>query len=303
MSIGTTFFPGVIPTISANGTTNGILWAVRTEFYNVPGPSILYAFDATNIATKLYSSDQNSSRDTPGDAVKFAVPTVVQGKVYVGTAAEVSTYGLLNGATQTATPAISPSSQSFSSSVQVTITDSTSGAVIYYTTDGSVPSTSSKIYGGAFTLTSTTTVHAIAIASGFLASPMASATYTLSTQAAMPTFNPPPGNYSSAQSVSISTTTSNSTIYYTTDGSIPTTSSTKYTGPVSIALGNSETLSAIAVASGLSNSPVASGVYNITPPAATPMLSPGQGTYAAGQQVTISDATTGVIIYYTTNGV
>ncbi len=301
--IGTTYFPGVIPTISANGTSNGILWGVRTEFYNVPGPSILYAFDATNIATKLYSSDQNASRDTPGNAVKFAVPTVVQGKVYVGTAAEVSAYGLLNGATQTATPVFSPSSQSFAPSIQITMTDGTSGAAIYYTTDGSTPSTSSTAYSGPFTLNSTTTVNVIAIASGFLASPVATATYTLSTQAVMPVFNPPPGSYSSEQSVSISSTTPNSTIYYTTDGSTPTTSSTRYTGPVVIALDTSVTLSAIAAASGLSNSPVARGVYNLTSPAATPVLSPGQGTYAAGQQVTISDATDGATIYYTTNGV
>jgi hypothetical protein len=179
MSIGTTFFPGVIPTISANGTKNGILWAIRTEFYNVPAPAILYAFDATNIKTKLYSSDQNATRDTPGNAVKFAVPTVVQGKVYVGTASEVTAYGLLNGATQAATPVISPSSQSFNSSIQVTITDSTSGATIYYTTDGSTPTTSSKVYSSPFTLASTTTVNAIAIASGFLTSPVATTTYTI----------------------------------------------------------------------------------------------------------------------------
>ena len=300
--IGSTFFPGVIPTISANGTSSGILWAIRTEFYNVPGPSILYAFDATNIATKLYSSDQNASRDTPGNAVKFAVPTVVQGKVYVGTAAEVSAYGLLNGSTQTATPVISPSSKSFTTSIQVTITDSASGATIYYTTDGSTPSTSSKVYSGSFSLTSTTTVNAMAVASGLLASPMASATYTLTTQAAMPTFKPSPGTYTSAQTVSISTTTPNATIYYTTDGSKPTTASTKYSGPVSIPLEASETLSAIAVASGFSNSPVASGVYNITPPAATPTFSPVGGTYTAAQTVTISDEEIDATIYYTTNG-
>ena len=77
----------------------------------------------------------------------------------------------------------------------------------------------------------------------------------------MPTFNPPPGSYSGVQSVTISSTTANATIYYTTDGSTPTTSSTKYSGPISV--GMTETLSAIAAANGLSNSPIASGVYTV----------------------------------------
>ena len=90
---------------------------------------------------------------------------------------------------------------------------------------------------------------------------MASVTYTLVTQVATPAFNPPPGTYSAVQSVTISTTTPNATIYYTVDGTTPTTSSTKYTGSISV--GTTETLSAIAVASGFSNSPVASGLYTI----------------------------------------
>lgn len=298
--IGTTSFPGAIPTISANSANNGILWAVRTEFYNVYQPSILYAFDATNITTKLYSSDQNAARDTPGIAVKFAVPTVVQGKVYVGTAAEVNVYGLLNGATQAATPMISPPSESFQSSIQVTITDSTPAATIYYTTDGSTPSTASQVYNGPFTITSSATVNAVAVASGFLTAPVATAIYTLTTQASTPTFNPPPATYTSTQSVAISSTTPGATIYYTTDGSVPTTASTKYAGPVSV--NTIETLSAIAVASGFTDSSVESGLYNIRPPAPIPTFSPITGTYTTPQTVTISDTTAGATIYYTTNG-
>jgi hypothetical protein len=300
ISIGTTSFPGVIPTISANGANNGILWAIRTEFYSIYQPSILYAFDATNIKTKLYSSDQDAVRDTPGLAVKFTVPTVAQGKVYVGTAAEVNVYGLLNGVTQAATPMISPAPQSFHPSIQVTITDSTPAATIYFTTDGNAPSTSSPVYSGPITITSSTTINAMAIASGFLASPVATTTYTLTTQAATPTFNPPPATYTSTQSVGISSTTPGATIYYTTDGSTPTTASTKYAGPVSI--DSTETLLAIAVASGFTDSLVASGVYTITPPAPTPIFNPVPGTYTTPQTVTISDATAGATIYYTTNG-
>ena len=247
------------PTVSANGTTDGIVWSLKTDNYSTQGTAILYAHDATNVANLLYSSESDAARDNPGDSVKFIVPTVINGKVYVGSESQLSVYGLLNGSTQAATPVITPASQSFSPSVQVKITDSTSGASIYYTTNGSQPTTGSTQYTGPFTLTTTTTVNAIAAGTGLEQSPEASATYTLSTQVVMPTFNPPPGYYTAVQSVTISTTTPNATIYYTTDGTTPTTASTKYAGPVSV--GVTETLSAIAVASALSNSPVASGLY------------------------------------------
>jgi hypothetical protein len=67
------------PTISANGTTNGIVWTLRTDNYSSNGREILYAHNATNVATLLYSSEQNVSRDNPGNSVKFIVPTVFNG--------------------------------------------------------------------------------------------------------------------------------------------------------------------------------------------------------------------------------
>ena len=258
-SVGPQFSP--TPSVSANGTTNGIVWSLKTDNYASQGREILYAHDASNVANLLYSSESNVTRDNPGNSVKFIVPTVINGKVYVGSESQLSVFGLLSGATQAATPVINPASQSFNPSIQVTITDSTPGASIYYTIDGTTPTTASTKYSSPFTLTTTSTVNAIAAGTGLLQSPEASATYTLTTQVATPIFNPAAGYYTTVQSVTIRTTTPGATIYYTTDGTTPTTLSTKYTGPVSI--GITETLSAIAVASGLSNSPVASGLYTI----------------------------------------
>ena len=127
------------PAVSANGTTNGIVWSMLTDNYGSNGTAILYAHDASNVANLLYSSATNATRDNPGNSVKFTVPTVVNGKVYVGSESQLSVFGLLSGTTQVATPVITPASESFSPSVQVTITDSASGASIYYTTDGSLP--------------------------------------------------------------------------------------------------------------------------------------------------------------------
>src|SRR5205085_2211908 len=179
------------------------------------------------VSKLLYDTEQNQTRDNPGPAVKFVVPTVANGKVYVGSETQLSVYGLLNGATQTAAPVISPASESFSSSITVSMSDSTSGAVIHYTTDGTTPTATSTTYSAPFTVNKSETVQAIALATGHLASSVSSAKYTLITQAAMPTFSPAPGTYSSAQSVTIKTSAPNATIYYTTDGTTPTTTSLK----------------------------------------------------------------------------
>ena len=144
----------------------------------------------------------------------------------------------------------------------VTLSVATSGATIHYTTDGTTPTASSPVYGGPISVTRSTTIRAIAVASGMTDSAVASATYTL--QAAAPTFNPPGGSYLLPQFVQLSSASPNVTIYYTTDGSTPTTSSTRYTG--SILVLRTTTIRAIAVASGWSQSAVASATYSMLLP-------------------------------------
>jgi len=122
-----------------------------------------------------------------------------------------------------------------------------------------------------------------------------------SSTAATPTFSVPAGTYATAQTVTISDTTSGATIYYTTDGTTPTTSSTKYTTPLVLNSSGTFTVQAIAVASGSSNSAVATVVYTIHPTLAKPIFSPVAGSYTTSQTVTISDVST-TTIYYTTDG-
>ncbi len=256
-------FPGASPVVSSDGTQNGIVWALMTDLYTSNGSSILYAFNANNVAQEYYDSNQNSNRDNPGQAIKFTVPVITNGKVYVGAGGQIDVYGLLNGAQQTPEPVISPAGGTFSGSQQVTITDTISGATIYYTTDGSTPTTGSTKYTSPFQLSTDTTVQAIASASGYLQSAVASATYNFNTQTSMPQFSPAAGSYTTTQSVTISDSTSGAVIYYTTDGSTPTTSSTKYTGPITVSA--STVINAIATDSGLTNSNLASASYTITP--------------------------------------
>ena len=80
---------------------------------------MLRAYDATNVSTLLYDSSLTSGRDTLGTAIKFATPTVVNGKVYVGTRAEVDVFGLLSDLPQAAPPAFSVPGGSYASGFQV----------------------------------------------------------------------------------------------------------------------------------------------------------------------------------------
>jgi centrosomal CEP192-like protein len=86
-------FPGATLAISANGSTNGILWAVQRN--DVTAPGVLRAYDATNLRTELYSSNQAGSRDTLDIAAKFNTPLVANGKVFVVSVGQLTVYGLL----------------------------------------------------------------------------------------------------------------------------------------------------------------------------------------------------------------
>jgi hypothetical protein len=89
-------YPGATPSISSQGSSNGIAWAIDSSENGVrttQGPAVLHAYDATNLANELWTSAQ-AAGDQAGDAVKFTVPTVVNGKVYIGTRTEIDVYGL-----------------------------------------------------------------------------------------------------------------------------------------------------------------------------------------------------------------
>ncbi len=199
-----------------------------------------------------------------------------------------------------APPVFSPASGTYTVGQQVAITDTTPGAVIYYTSNGSAPTSASTQYTTAIPVPTTATLKAIAVVGSGLPSNVASATYTITPPAAIPSIAPAPGTYASAQSITITDTTPGAIIYYTTNGSAPTAASTKYTGAISVTA--SETIQAAATAPGYSLSAVATAAYAIQKVTASPKISPAAGTYTAAQTVTITDGTAGAVIYYTTNG-
>ena len=215
---------------------------------------------------------------------------------YAPSAVNTGTYTLV-----AAPPTFSVSPGMYTKPQSLVLGDITLGATIYYTIDGSIPTTSSLPYTGPIALSTNTTVIAMAAGGGFGASALSRGVYTFNLPVtAAPTFSPLPiGTFSTAQSVKLSDTTSGATIYYTTDGSTPTTASTQYTSPIAVSA--TTTIKAMAAVYGDSPSAVVSGTYTFA--ATTPTFSPlPYGTFNPPQSVTLSDATSGVTIYYTTDG-
>ena len=169
---------------------------------------------------------------------------------------------------------------------KVSITCATAGSTIYYTIDGTNPTASSTEYNSPFSVTSPTTVKAIATHTTLLTS---NVTELVVSQVATPTIQ---NNGSNA--ISITTTTPGATIYYTTDGSTPTTSSTQYTGPLTENVSN-VTIKAIAVKENMITSAVGSGSVMLQ--CATPVIT------REGLTFTLScSSPTDANLYYTLGG-
>jgi AraC-like DNA-binding protein len=187
--------PGGAMALSANGSTNGILWATTTyqqgaDYGTIPG--VLHAFDATNVSVELWNSRQNLSQDDFGLYAKFCPPMIANGKVYVSTFSNIlAVYGLLTP--KVAAPAFSLLQGTYTSAQQVSLSTTTPGASIRYTTDGSMPSETIGalwISGNPISVSATTTINAIAYEGGYRDSTVSTATYTINSGGAgtAPTF-------------------------------------------------------------------------------------------------------------------
>jgi hypothetical protein len=88
-------FPGTVESVSADGTSNGIVWSPQVDGFAWDGPAVLRAYNANDLSKPLYASNQAGPRDTAGGGVKFTTPTIANGMVYLGTQFEVDVYGLL----------------------------------------------------------------------------------------------------------------------------------------------------------------------------------------------------------------
>ena len=165
-------------------------------------------------------------------------------------------------------PTITPNGGSITTTDEISISCTTEGASIYYTTDGSTPSNTSTLYTSPFTLSESesTVIKAIAIKEGSENSAIVEATFTVTgivTKNETPIISPSNGNITTTDEISISCATEGASIYYTTDGSTPSNTSTLYTSPFTLSESESTMVKAIAIKDGLENSEIATATFTV----------------------------------------
>lgn len=223
-----------------------------------PGATIYYTTDGTAPSASSTQYTGPIAVNTSMTVTAIAVETGYQNS-------QTSSASYVIMPQQAAAPSFNPAAGPYGAPQSVTLSTTSAGAIIYYTTDGTPPTTSSTQYIGNNPIqvsSPNTLIQAIASGGGFATSPVASAQYVIQQPAATPVFSPSPGQYATGQNVTLSSP-SGASIYYTTDGSQPTTSSTPYAGPIPV--NATTTIQAIAFGGGFASSQVATGVYTIPP--------------------------------------
>jgi hypothetical protein len=237
------------------------------------------------------------------------------------TAAYTVNTGGGGGTTKVATPAASPvSGSTVNSGEQVALIPTTSGSAIYYITGATaaataVPTTTNgTLYSGPITITTATTIKAIAVKTDMINSAILTASYTITQQAVKPKATPQSSSVASGTTVTLTTTTTGADIYYTTGSTeaataVPTTGSTPYSSPIPITAAT--TIKAIAAKSGYTNSPVMTESYTITGGGSTAVAFTGLTADGSATQTTtkltltfnpgITDLTAVDIITFTPN--
>jgi alpha-tubulin suppressor-like RCC1 family protein len=284
----------------------GFAWKVATPKF-IPNPGTYTSTTSVTItcattgATIRYTtdgSDPTPSSPVYSSAISITSTTTLKAKA---TKSGMPDSNVAEGLylLKVALPSFSPAPGTFTTPQNVTITTSTSGATLRYTTDGSDPTSSSALYTGPVSIGFTTTLKARGFKTGWTDSDVKSGTYTMNFGTlTAPTMTPASGTYTSSVTVTLSSSESGTTIRYTTDGVEPTSASTAYTGPLALTL--TTALKAKVFHPDYNASATTTQTYTIQ--SATPTFSPDGGTYAAGQTITVtSDA--GTTIHYTINGV
>lgn len=254
-------------------------YAKTSWLYNASQGILLSYEDAASLSARCDYINSNGYGgliiwEITGDTNDFELTTLAFQKLIGGTVQTV------------ATPSFSPAGGTYTNAQTVTITCATSGAEIRYTTDGSEPVSSSPLYSLPLTVSTTTTVKAKAFKNGMNSSATATAAYRIDngqTVVAAPVFTPAGGNYTNAQSVTITCATSGAEIRYTTDGSEPSSSSPLYSLPLTV--NATTTIKAKAFKSSMVNSATVTQTYTISPAQVT--------TWAAGTTYSTGD----VVLY------
>lgn len=205
--------------------------------------------------------------------------------------------------TSTFTPTVAalqfmPSVGPITNNTLVTVTTLTTNAEIHYTIDNSTPTTNSPLYAGPLALNGNTTLRAKGFRAGFADSAIRVVTYAWST-IATPTFTPAGGFITNGAQITMFCASPGATIHYTTNGNAPTTNSSIYTAPITIA-GNT-TVKAFGFKDSYAPSATKTTLYSLDT-VANLVFTPSSGPVAYGTQVSITTDTPSVSIHYTLDG-
>jgi len=251
-------------------TTNGSEPTITSSVYSVPIPI------TTITALKFFARDAAGNSEVPRTEI----------------------YNIVADTTPPVTTA-SPAGGTFSSAQNVTLT-ANEPATIFYTTNGSTPTISSPTYAGAIAIPATTILKFFGLDAAGNSETVKTAVYILNLDTTTPvtTASPAGGTFTSPQYVTLAANET-ATIYYTINGSTPTTSSPVYSGPIAVSV--TTTLKFFAKDTAGNSEAMRTVTYTIdsTPPATT--ASPAGGSYSSAQNVTLT-ANEPATIYYTTNG-
>jgi len=251
-------------------------------------PILKVKFPIFSISEGIYNSTQELliTSQTPNAIIKYTLdgtdPSKLNGFIYNSTisiefTSTIKAIALFNDMIDSdvtslnitikpklTNPIISPQNKSFESTLEISIYSPIADALIKYTTDGSIPSESNGLtYNSKFIISTTTTVKAVAIKSGTINSDVVITTYTKLAKVLTPLLSPlDDKTFTTIQYVTISCNTSGATIFYTLDGSIPSSTSQKYTGPLMI--NKTTTIKAISIKSGMIDSEIISKEYKFS---------------------------------------
>jgi alpha-tubulin suppressor-like RCC1 family protein len=197
-----------------------------------------------------------------------------------------------------ASVSVSPASGTFATPQTVTMSTTTPGAAVRYTTNGAVPTDASPLYAAPVAIGTTTTVQAAGFKLNWSASSPTTRVYTMNFGAlAAPVPTPPGGSYVSSVVVTLAALPG-AVVRYTTDGSAPNAGSPLYAGPFELSA--SRTVKAIAFHPDYTTSPVSTTAYTVV--VAAPTLTPGAGSYPPDQAIRVESATPGATLRFTLTG-
>jgi AraC-like DNA-binding protein len=255
---------------------------------STPGATIYYSQDGStpNTSSLVYSSpiSLNTSKTIKASAFKSGMDS--------------SNVAVANYSLMVATPSATPIAGTYTTIQNVSLGSATLGSTLYYTLDGTIPDTSSTLYSSPIQIDSSLTLKAIAYKNGYDSSSVFSAAYTINiVNVNAPQISVVGGIYYSNQTVSLSTTTIGASIYYTVDGSNPSSNTLIYSTPISIS--QSTILKAIAIL-GADSSLISTEVYVLK--VDTVFSNLAAGNYSGVQSVVLTNATVGATIYYSIDG-